>query len=137
MIKLKFNIVIVSILITVFSGCNSGTSSFQLSITNPVSIDRKDALIVLKRDMLQKKMGTIASGKFVSVKDAGGKDIVVQFDDMDGDGNWDEAAFLYSLKASEEAKFSIEVSDKGTPKAATAMAHVRQKKNLPVEVLVR
>jgi len=130
MIKLKFNIVIVSILITVFSGCNSGTSSFQLSITNPVSIDRKDALVVLTRDLLQKKIGTIASGKFVSVKDPGGKDIVVQFDDMDGDGNWDEAVFLCSLKASEEAKFTIEVSGKGTLKAATAMAHVRQKKKL-------
>lgn len=131
MSKLKFNIVVISILIAILSGCNSGSSSFQLSVTNPVNTDRKDALIVLTRDMLQKKTGTIPPGKFVSVKDAGGKNMVVQFDDMDGDGNWDEATFLYSLKALEETKFSIEVSDNGTPKDAIVMAHVRQKKKLP------
>ena len=87
--------------------------------------------------MLQKKIGTIPPGKFVFVKDVGGKDMVVQFDDMDGDGSWDEAAFLYSLRASEEAKFSVEISDKGTPKDARVIAHVRQKKNFPAVVSPR
>jgi hypothetical protein len=125
MIKLKSLIIITPLFF--LSQCKNHSDS-ELTLVNPDNFIRKDELIVLTRDMLQKKIGNIPDGKFISVKTNDDKREVIQFDDLDGDGSWDEAVFLYSFAPSENVTLSLGLSDEGTPKDATVMAHVRQRK---------
>ncbi|OQP66591.1 hypothetical protein A3860_12650 [Niastella vici] len=101
-------------------------SSAQITLTNPVKLELPDELVVLKRTDLEKKTGPIASGKYITIKKAGGVPMVIQFDDLNGDGRWDEAAFLYSFKPNEKLVLKPVITDAPATVKAVVRAHVRQ-----------
>ncbi len=101
-----------------------------ITLTNPVAFERKDELIVLTRSFLAKKLGIIPSGQFVQIqKDK--QPLVVQFDDFNGDGIWDEAVFLYSFQPREVATITVTKSANPATVKAVVRAHVRQRHKLP------
>ncbi|MEO6233570.1 MAG: DUF4861 domain-containing protein [Ferruginibacter sp.] len=121
-------IVLVSSVAFLFAACSSKKSA-SISIENPSTLDRSDELVVLKRSAIEEKTGPMANGKFVMLT-ANGRPVLVQYDDMDGDGQWDEVAFLYSFKAREKIDFLLGESDSPATIKAAVRAHVRHiKKN--------
>jgi len=100
--------------------------SAQITLTNPIIVELKDELVVLKRADLEKKTGPIASGKYITIKDADGVPIVIQFDDLNGDGRWDEAAFLHSFKPNEKLVLKPVITNAPATVKAVVRAHVRQ-----------
>lgn len=98
----------------------------QITLTNPGKSELTDELVVLKRVDLEKKLGHIAPGKYITIKNAGGVPMVIQFDDLNGDGRWDEAAFLYSFKPNEKLLLKPVITDAPATVKALVRAHVRQ-----------
>lgn len=94
-------------------------------ITNPASLSRPNELIILKRPEVEKHFHPFPKFIAVSFK---GKKLAVQHTDEDGDGQWDEALFLYSFKANEKASFTISSVIKNTETSGTQRAHVRMRK---------
>jgi hypothetical protein len=118
-------IIILSSIIVLAISCSAHKK--ELLITNPANIDREDELVVVKRSEIETHMGKLTAGKFVAVK----KDkqpVAVQYDDMDGDGDWDELAFSYSFKANEKIRFTLSVADEREERNAVTRAHVRLRK---------
>jgi hypothetical protein len=70
----------------------SCSKSKTLSVSNPLSIDRSDETIVLKRSDLETKFGVFNEG-FAPIVLLNGLNIPSQVDDMDGDSKWDEDGF--------------------------------------------
>lgn len=96
-------------------------------LDNPVDAERQDELIVLSRQSIEKKLGNIPYGKFVQLN-AEGQPILVQYDDIDGDGNWDEMAFLYSFHPFQKKSFYLQLSDSPAAIKAVVMAHARHRR---------
>ncbi|MDF2189608.1 DUF4861 domain-containing protein [Paraflavitalea sp. CAU 1676] len=108
-----------------FLSCNEKRAN-QLLIENS-AIDRPAELIVLKRSELESKVDSLTNGKYVILQNEG-RPLVVQYDDLDGDGIWDEAAFLLSLKAGEQKILDVSVSENPATIKAAVLAHVRQRR---------
>ncbi|MDB5250473.1 MAG: hypothetical protein JWQ40_4867 [Segetibacter sp.] len=100
---------------------------YSLSITNPSSIERADELVVLSREMLEQKTGKIGDDKFVDIATADSQPVIVQFDDLDKDGKWDELAFLQKFEPNQKLTFSISETSVKLNKAVVR-AHVRMRK---------
>src|ERR1700738_3533163 len=66
-----------------------GQPAQQLVLTNPLKLERKDELVVLKREILEKKLGAIPAGRFITLQERGGNQLDLQFDDLNADGKWD------------------------------------------------
>lgn len=111
-----------------FTAC-SPEKTPSINIENPSTLERHDELVVLKRSAIEGKTGPMDNGKYVMLT-ANGRPVLVQYDDMDGDGQWDELAFLYSFKAKEKVDFLLGISDAPASIKAAVRAHVRHiKKN--------
>lgn len=95
---------------------------------NATKWSRTDELLVLPRSFIENKVKPEAN-EFVMVK-KGGTPLLVQYDDLNNDGVWDEAAFLYTFKPNETVRFSLEVSDKPAKVKALVRAHVRHRHRL-------
>ena len=124
--NLLFN-TILSILLFLMASCSANHEA-QLTITNPSQIERPDELIVVKRSVIEGKVGKIPSGKYAGLTTADNRPVVLQYDDLDKDGNWDEAAFLYSFKPKEETNFSIAVANEPAAIKAVVRAHARHRR---------
>src|SRR4030095_6570433 len=83
-----------------------GQKTSQISLSNSLGIARADELIVLPRKLLEKKFGAFPIDQYVIVTTKDKAPIVVQYDDMTGDGIWDALAFLYSFKPKENVFLS-------------------------------
>lgn len=118
---------IISISVSLMASCSADHEK-QLTIANPSEIERPDELIVVKRSVIEEKIGKIPLGKYAVLNTKDNKPVVLQYDDLDNDGNWDEAAFLYSLKPKEEISFSIAVANEPATVKAVVKAHVRHKR---------
>ncbi len=99
-------------------------------VENPSAIKRKDALIVLTRAEVQQKTGVIPRNRFITVQ-YGKMPVVVQLDDLDQDGVWDEAAWLHTFRPKQQVSFSIAITTRPAAVKAVVRAHVRQKHKLP------
>ncbi|HSC52005.1 MAG TPA: DUF4861 family protein [Phnomibacter sp.] len=104
-------------------------SASSIVVANATSLQRSDELVLLKRTFLQKKLKQLTTKDYVLVKH-GNQPIVVQYDDLNGDGIWDEAVFLYTFKPKESVRFAITVSNMPAAIKAVVKAHVRQKHKL-------
>jgi hypothetical protein len=100
----------------------------EVIIDNNSNEERKDELVVLKRDKLQKVIGDMAPGKYLNIKGSTGVPVVVQYDDLNGDQQWDEASFLYSFQPNEKLIVNGELTDAPDIVKAMVRAHVRQMK---------
>ena len=95
-------------------------------IKNSTRDTRNQELIVLSRKQIEKKMGKLNKGHFVNVT-SNNKPIVVQFDDLNTDGVWDELCFQKTLGPKE--KVIIELSLENTkPKAHTVNTRARHRR---------
>lgn len=82
--------------------CNESPTFF---IKNELDLDRRDEVIVLSRNFIEQRLE--AEDGFFPVFESDGQVLSGQLDDMDGDGNWDEAAILVNLKALQESKIKL------------------------------
>lgn len=112
-------------LLSVIASCNSPK---ELTFENPQNIEQADQLIVLKRSDLEKHTGAIPAGKYITIKKPAGVPAVIQFDDLNGDHEWDEAAFLYSFQPNEKLTLHPEIVDAPATVKAVVRAHVRHMK---------
>jgi hypothetical protein len=83
--------------------CVGGNRERALEVTNPTQNERADEAIVLTRAQLNP--GSDAT--IPAVKDAAGNYVASQVDDLNGDGTWDELAFLVDLAAADTARLQI------------------------------
>ena len=109
-------------MITAFS---ASAQDKVLIIKNPAKINRDNELVILKREFIEKKVGMLSGEERISIRSAKGSPLFIQFDDLNDDGNWDEAAFLYSFKAQERVVLPISRSD--IQIKPIRKAHVRQR----------
>ena len=79
-------------------------ASQQLTLTNSTKSERIDESFVIKRADLKNP----EQDKLPALKNEKGEWVPSQADDVDMDGQWDELAFVYSLKAGETAKLFVE-----------------------------
>jgi hypothetical protein len=110
---------------------NSRAQSAKLTFENRSPVERTDELIVIRRSVLESKTGAIGKGKYVQLKNSKGQPVLVQYDDMDGDGNWDEMLLLLNFKPKERKQLIPVVADAPAAIKAVVRAHVRQKRKNP------
>ncbi|WP_018630745.1 DUF4861 domain-containing protein [Niabella aurantiaca] len=101
-----------------------------ITIVNPSSIERKDELVVLKKAWLKRKLPALSDHPYLMVTDKKVPQLV-QFDDLDGDGAWDEAVLLLNLAPKQKRILSIAASDRPAAIKAVVRSYVRQKHLLP------
>jgi hypothetical protein len=83
--------------------------------------------MVWRRGDLEKMMGPIAAGKFIQISGANGVPVLVQFDDLDGDGQWDEVFWLHSFQPKESLHVQVMIVDAPAAIKAVVRAHVRMR----------
>lgn len=99
----------------------------SIKLSNNLNEERKDELIVLKRDFLEKKIKQKIEGK-IDITDSN-KPVFVQFDDLNGDGIWDEAALLLNFSASEKKELQLSLQNENSARIKPVQrAYVRQKR---------
>lgn len=114
--------------LTILASCQLAKSPKPFEFSNPKNEPREDELIVVKRKAVEEQTGPIAAGRYFTMNKPTGVPMVIQFDDLDGDGQWDEAAFLYSFQPKEKVVFKPEIADAPAAVKAVVRAHVRHMK---------
>jgi hypothetical protein len=80
-------------------------------INNPGSMDIIDQAIVLNRSTVNRFLTDTITNAVIGVRDENGEWLPSQCDDIDGDGIWDELAFICDLEAGEGKKVIFETLD--------------------------
>jgi hypothetical protein len=115
-----------------FLGCSSMKLTAQqnvIQLKNQLPVARKNELIELDRAFLEHKLGKLPEVEpleIVGLKTP----VAMQFDDLNGDGKWDKAVFLYSFKSKELVKLKLALTGDFVVSGAP-LAHVRQRRKLP------
>lgn len=95
-----------------------------VQVTNPATADFPDAPVVITRAQLE-KWGLKIKNKQTPLVAEGSNNLASQTDDLNGDGQWDELAFIVTMKAKEKKEISVRmVDDKEAPKYKVR-AHAR------------
>lgn len=81
------------------------------TISNPGNKDVIDLATVVNRTEVNQYLSDTSSNLPVAAKDENGELLPTQCDDLDGDGRWDELAFLCDLEAGETKKIAFESVD--------------------------
>lgn len=113
-----------------FSGCSifkGGSRQHHLKLTNPSNVERADELVVLTREMIEDKTGRIGEGQYISIMSPDNHPLIVQFDDLNKDGKWDEASFLYTFEPAQSVQVNVSKTNTRLNKAVVR-AHVRMRK---------
>jgi hypothetical protein len=79
----------------------------KVEITNPSKDSLIDAQVVLTRASVESAIGQVPCCKVLVLKDASGKYIPSQLDDLDGDGKWDELAMVYNLAPNQTVSLNV------------------------------
>lgn len=125
---MKFKVTQSLAYLLILASCQSNNTPKPFEFENSSKDTLANQLIVLKRAAIEKQTGPIAAGKYITIKKPTGVPMVIQFDDLNSDGQWDEAAFLYSFAPNEKVTFKPEVSNTPATIKAMVRAHVRQMK---------
>ncbi len=96
------------ILFTAIAGCSKDK---VYVVSNSGSEPVTDLAYVLDRSVVNKYLADSTTEVKPGVRDENGTWLPSQCDDVDGDGKWDELAFLCSLKAGESKKVVFEIPD--------------------------
>jgi len=99
---------VIAVFVTLLQACSSVPA---LELKNEMKSARKDAPVVLKRELVAKAFGEIPSDKIPVVIDEEGNDIPSQLDDLDRDGQWDELVFVCDMDADELKKVKLNFVD--------------------------
>jgi len=85
------------------TACSQQNKAWTVELSNPTETARPDESVVIIREQLNPVDNTLVP----AVKDAAGNFVPSQVDDLDGDGNWDELAFVTNLGPNETAEYQI------------------------------
>ncbi|ANI90655.1 hypothetical protein A9P82_06670 [Arachidicoccus ginsenosidimutans] len=96
-------------------------------LKNPLNLQRDSELIVLSRKKIESKIGKLQPNEYVRIYKENATPLVVQFDDINQDGIWDEAVFLYSFKPEETVTLKLKKSETLMDTNVQPLAHVRMK----------
>ncbi|MFT3845681.1 MAG: DUF4861 domain-containing protein [Lacibacter sp.] len=124
---MKLKVLFCSVAAALFVLLSDAQTNSKLILTNPLNKARKDELIILSRKQVENKLGKIPFSKFVTLKEAG-RPCVVQYDDLNADGKWDELALLQDFKPFESKKLLLSISEKPAAVKAVVRAHARHKR---------
>lgn len=110
---MKFTITII-IVYTIFS-CSSkkpieeaSQEDHFISLTNHIAQSRKEEPIVISRLELENLTQSFPKGQIPRLIGENGEEIPLQTDDMNGDGDWDEISFTYSILPKYTALIKVE-----------------------------
>jgi len=90
-----------------FFSCGKQAS---VSFQNPQNVERPDEVIVLTKNELSQKV-ELPAGMMPLFKNVDNSLVPFQLDDLDNDGNWDEAALLLNFAPGETKEIVVEFSD--------------------------
>ncbi|WP_234568028.1 DUF4861 domain-containing protein [Rhodohalobacter sp. 614A] len=107
-----------------FIGCSQQDTT-TLMVTNTSELDRTDAPVSITREKLVQKTGEIPSGKIPLFIFDDGTPIPQQQDDLDGDGEWDEIAFVIDIPAQSQTPLSVTYVSPDEIPSFTARTNVR------------
>jgi len=93
----------------------------NITLSNNHETERVDEAFVIDR----KQFTSIKEGLLPALKDSKSQWVATQVDDLDKDGEWDELAFVYSLKPKETVVLSIEWVSKDNYPQFTPRTNVR------------
>jgi hypothetical protein len=99
----KYFFSVLLITATLFS-CQKQAS---IKVTNPLQVDRKDEIIILKKEQINQKI-ELKEGFLPLFKTADDSTVTCQFDDLNNDGNWDEMVLVLDFEASETKQIKLE-----------------------------
>lgn len=100
---MKYKILLISSVLAIIS-CQQQK---KISIKNPSAQDRRDEVIIMDRKTIESAF-IAADAAWLPVVRNGGQAVPSQADDLDGDGLWDELAFMVSLKGNEELLLNVD-----------------------------
>lgn len=94
-------------------GCMPAENNDNITFTlvNETVIERNDEPVLFKRDVLEAHSSDWPEAMEPVIYDSADNIIPQQHDDIDGDGQWDELAFLAGVPANGEVKFTIKFTD--------------------------
>lgn len=104
-----------------------GPKPVSVTLVNALDMARTDEPIVWRRADLEKKLGPIPAGKFIQVRREKRGPVAVQFDDLDGDGQWDEVFFVHTFRARAKLRVQVVVTDAPAAMKLVVRAHVRMR----------
>jgi hypothetical protein len=90
-----------------FASCQSD-QTIHINLENELGFSRVDEPIIIQRAELDAGSNFISRGFLPVLKDNDGNQIPSQIDDLNGDGQWDELFFLYSMDAKSTSKLRVE-----------------------------
>ncbi|SEA17033.1 protein of unknown function [Arachidicoccus rhizosphaerae] len=96
-----------------------------LTLKNTTAIDRPEQVVSLSRKLLEAKAGPLANNYLQFSADK--KPLQAQFEDLNGDGKWDEVLLCCPIKASASVQVSFEKSAEPSGSGMPALAHARMK----------
>jgi hypothetical protein len=120
--------ILFTVLIVAYGIIAQAQKSAQILLTNATSFQRDDELVVISRKQLEKKAGALPASAYVVIRAKDNQPVLVQHDDRNGDGVWDEIAFLPSFKPRERMVLKVSFSNAPAAIKADARAHVRHRR---------
>ena len=97
-----------SLAILLCESCMDNKSIQKIILNNPNDSYRQDESGIIMREKLGKRNDALVP----VLKNQKGEYIPCQLDDLDGDGEWDELAFVYNIKGKETLNLQVEWIDK-------------------------
>ena len=108
-------------MIGLLTACSIETPSKIITLKNETSKDKVDEDFVLIRDQLPSHKSELLP----VLVNGSGEYVACQADDLNGNGEWDELAFVYSLKAGEEQTLTVKFIPKEQYPEFQKRTHVR------------
>jgi hypothetical protein len=107
----------------------SSKPNYKIVFENNSSLQRTDEIMVLSRSFIEKKLGKIEPRKTLQFI-YNNKPTIFQLDDLNLDGEWDEAVFPLTLAPYQRLEAEINWVETSELKEVTQKAHVRLKKKM-------
>ncbi len=101
---MKIRILFLALIAFALFSCNKQAI---FTFKNPLNVDRTDEAIILTREQITSKI-TVKDGFLPVFKVNNDQLVPSQVDDLDNDGNWDEAVIILDFKAAESKTVNIE-----------------------------
>ncbi|HLR32610.1 MAG TPA: DUF4861 family protein [Fodinibius sp.] len=86
-------------------GCDQ-QQGLEIQLSNTLNQERPNGQIIIMRDSIAKYDPQLTEGSF-HIIDSQQEEVPFQLDDLDGDGQWDELALIYSLAANSSSSLFI------------------------------
>lgn len=102
-----------------------------LRLRNELPLKRLNTPVVLKRAALARLLGAIPTNALPCLQDESGRWVPAQADDLDGDGRWDELAFLGDAPPRGELTVFIQFKKSAALPKFPAKTNVRFARNTP------